>query len=52
MPICSVRKIDIFRYFCNEKVEFYSTFSRHAKAQASLALVIWLIENVHFTNNK
>ena len=23
MPICSVRKIDIFRYFCNEKVEFY-----------------------------
>ena len=29
-------------------VEFYSTFSRHGKAQASLALLIWLIENVEF----
>jgi len=27
---------------------FATTFSRHAKAQASLALVIWLIENVRF----
>ena len=27
---------------------FATTFSRHAKAQASLALVVWLIENVGF----
>ena len=29
-----------------ELVELHSTFSRHAKAQASLAVVIWLNENV------
>ena len=52
MPICSVRKIDIFRYFCNEKVEFHSTFSRHGRIEASFILLIWLIEKVHFTNNK
>ena len=28
------------------KVLFHSTFSRHGKAQASLALLIWLNENV------
>ena len=27
---------------------FHSTFSRHGKAQASLALLIWLNENVPF----
>ena len=52
MPICSVRKIDIFRYFCNEKVEFYSTFSRHGRIEASFILLIWFIENVHFTKDK
>ena len=29
-------------------VEFHSTFSRHGIAQTSLALPIWLIENVGF----
>ena len=29
-------------------VLFYSMFSRHGKAQASLALLIWLNENVPF----
>ncbi len=29
-------------------VPFHSTFSRHGKAQASLALLIWLNENVPF----
>ena len=29
-------------------VLFYSTFSRHGKAQASLALLIWLNENLLF----
>ena len=29
-------------------VLFHSTFSRHGKAQASLALLIWLNENVPF----
>jgi hypothetical protein len=52
MSIYSIRKIDFFRYFCNEKVEFYSTFSRHGRIEASFILLIWLIENVHFTNNK
>ena len=33
---------------CKTKVLFYSTFSRHGKAQASLALLIWLNENVPF----
>ncbi|MDY5491630.1 MAG: hypothetical protein SPF96_04395 [Prevotella sp.] len=28
-------------------VPFHGTFSRHGKAQASLALLIWLNENVH-----
>ena len=30
------------------KVPFLGTFSRHGKAQASLALLIWLNENVLF----
>ena len=29
-------------------VPFHGTFSRHGKAQASLALLIWLNENVGF----
>ena len=29
-----------------KKVPFHGTFSRHGKAQASLALLIWLNENV------
>ena len=29
-------------------VPFHGTFSRHGKAQASLALLIWLNENVVF----
>ena len=29
-------------------VAFHATFSRHAKAQTGLALVIWLNENVAF----
>ena len=28
------------------RVEFYPTFSRHGIADASIALLIWLIENV------
>ena len=28
------------------RVEFYSTFSRHGIADASIAMLIWLIENV------
>ena len=31
----------------NADIHFHSTFSRHGRAQASLALLIWLIENVH-----
>ena len=30
----------------NESVGFHPTFSRHAKAHASMALVSWLNENV------
>jgi len=35
-------------------VPFHGTFSRHGKAQASLALLIWLNENVckNVTNKK
>ena len=32
----------------HQDVEFLPTFSRHAKAQVHLALVIWLNENVGF----
>ena len=35
-----------FRSLNNIYVAFHATFSRHAKAQASLALAIWLNENV------
>jgi len=36
----------------NIYVAFHATFSRHAKAQASLALVIWLNENVLSVGHK
>ena len=36
----------VFFYFVFLIGIFATTFSRHAKAQASLALVVWLIENV------
>ena len=33
-------------FWLNENVGFHPTFSRHAKADASIVLVIWLNENV------
>ena len=36
------------KIFGENMVLFHSTFSRHGKAQASLALPIWLNENVPF----
>ena len=35
-----------------ENVPFHGTFSRHGKAQASLALLIWLNENVVIGNTR
>ena len=41
-----------FRRLMVYYVGFYPTFSRHAKADASIVLVIWLNENVVFVSAK
>ena len=39
--------ISTISLLANIFLPFHSTFSRHGKAKASLALLIWLNENVH-----